>query len=382
LIDSNLQRIKEKVETGERLSFDDSLALFNTQDLFDLGRIANNIKEKIHGNKVYFGTSLNINHTNICKLRCPICAFSTDEGLENAYFLSQDEIIERVKKAAQHDVSEIHIVGGLNDKISLNYFKEMFYNIKKVDPSININALTATECDFLSQKGKTPLGQLFSELKTAGLGSIPGGGAEIFNDKIREKITPSKISSERWLEVSEAAHRAGIRTNATMLWGHIETYSDRVEHMLRLRELQDQTHGFKSFVPLLFHPENTKFSHLEKISSAAEILKVYAASRLILDNFKHIKALWMYLGLKFSTVVLRFGADDMGATSFDERIVHAAGSSSSVSSKDKLIHQIKTMQLIPYEVDSNYRIINIHRGERRKNYNHEVHEESLSKKEK
>ena len=357
---TNLQKIKEKVEAGERLDFDDSLALFNTQDLFELGRITNSIKERIHGSKVYFGTSININHTNICKLKGPICAFSTDECSENAYFLSQDEIIERVKRAAQHDVSEVHIVGGLNDKISLNYFKEMFFNIKKVCPSININALTATECDFLSQKEKIPLDNLFSELKTAGLGSIPGGGAEIFDDKIRKKITPLKISGERWLEVSGAAHRAGIKTNATMLWGHIENYSDRVEHMLRLRELQDQTHGFKSFVPLLFHPENTKFSHLEKVSSAAEILKVYAASRLILDNFPHIKALWMYLGIKFSTVVLRFGADDMGATSFDERIVHAAGSNSSVPSKDKLIHQIKTMQLSPCEVDSNYRVINIH----------------------
>jgi len=363
-MDSNLQKIKAKVETGERLNFDDSLSLFNTQDLFELGEIANNTKENMHANRVYFGTSLNINHTNICKLRCPICAFSTDEGSENAYFLSQENIIEKVKKAAQHHVSEIHIVGGLNDRISLNYFKEMFSNIKKIDPSININALTATECDFLSQKEKIPLDQLFSELKTSGLGSIPGGGAEIFNDKVRKKITPLKISGERWLEVSGAAHRAGIRTNATMLWGHIETYSDRVEHMLKLRELQDQTHGFKSFVPLLFHPENTKFSHLEKISSAAEILKVYAASRLILDNFEHIKALWMYLGIKFSTVVLRFGADDMGATSFDERIVHAAGSSSSVSSKAKLIRQIKTMQLIPYEVDSNYRVITVYRRDR------------------
>ena len=382
MTDSKLQKIKEKVKTGERLGFNDSLALFNTQDLFELGRIANSIKEKTHGNKVYFGTSLNINHTNICKLRCPICAYSTDEGSENAYFLSQDEIIERVRKAACHNISEVHIVGGLHDKISLSYFKEMFSNIKKVDPSININALTATECDFLSQKGGIPIDQLFSELKTAGLGSIPGGGAEIFNHKIRKKITPSKISGERWLEVSGTAHRKGIRTNATMLWGQIENYSDRVEHMLKLRELQDQTHGFKSFVPLLFHPENTKFSHLEKISSAAEILKVYAASRLILDNFKHIKALWMYLGIKFSTVVLRFGADDMGATSFDERIVHAAGSSSSVSSKDKLIRQIKSMQLIPYEVDSNYRVINIHRRDSRKNYNHEAREEPLNKKNK
>jgi aminodeoxyfutalosine synthase len=357
MVDSDLHIIKEKVEAGERLDFNDSLALFNTQDLFNLGKIANRVKGKIHGDKIYFGVTLNVNHTNICKLRCPICAFSTDDDAGNAYFLSQDEIIKRIKEAARYKVSEIHIVGGLNDKISLKYFKEMFSNIKRINPTLNITALTATECDYISKKEKIPLYQLFLELKSAGLGSIPGGGAEILNEKVRKKITPLKISSERWLEVSKAAHQAGIRTNATMLWGHIENYSDRVEHILKLRELQDETHGFKSFVPLLFHPPNTKFSHLEKVSSAAEILKIYATSRLILDNFKHIKALWMYLGMKFSSVVLRFGADDMGATSFDERIVHAAGSISNVSSKDKLIHQIKSMRLMPYEVDSNYRII-------------------------
>lgn len=359
-MDSNLRRIKEKVEAGERLDSNESLSLFTTQDLFELGRIANRVKEKIHGNKIYFGVSLNINHTNICSLRCPICAFSTDYDAGNAYFLSQDEIIKRVRNSARHHISEVHIVGGLNEKINLNYFKEMFSVIKKAAPSLNINALTATECDYISQKEKIPLSQLFSELKTAGLGSMPGGGAEILNDKIRKKITPLKIPSKRWLEVSREAHQAGIRTNATMLWGHIEEYTDRVEHMLKLRELQDQTHGFKAFVPLIFHPPNTKFNHLQRVSSAAEILKVYAASRLILDNFTHIKALWMYLGLKFSPVSLRFGADDMGATSFDERIVHAAGSYARISSKEKLIHQIKSMQLIPYEVDSNYRIINIH----------------------
>jgi aminodeoxyfutalosine synthase len=364
-MDSELKRIEEKIKAGERLDFNDALALFNTRDLFELGRIANSVKERLHGDKVCFGVSLNINHTNICTLRCPICAFSTDSDDKNAYFLSQREIIDRVQKAAPHNISEVHIVGGLHDTISRDYFKEMFSNIKREDSSLNINALTATECAYISTKEKIPLHQLFLEFKTAGLGSMPGGGAEILNDEIRKKIAPLKISSGRWLEVSEAAHRAGIRTNATMLWGHIESYSDRVEHMFRLRELQDKTHGFKSFVPLLFHPQNTKFSHLEKVSSAAEILKVYAASRLILDNFDHIKALWMYLGIKFSPITLRFGADDMGATSFDEQIVHAAGSQSSISSKDKLIHQIHSMQLVPCEVDSNYRLITTHRRDRR-----------------
>ena len=359
-MDPRLQKIEHKIAAGERLDRDDALSLFTTEDLFGLGKIANGRKEKIHGSKIHFGVSLNINHTNICSLRCPICAFSTDSGADNAYFLSQDEIEARVEKAARHDISEAHIVGGLHDSIDLAYFKEMFTAIRRIAPAMNINALTATECDYISRKEGIPLDQLFRELKEAGLGSMPGGGAEILDEAIRQQITPLKISGERWLEVSRAAHQAGIRTNATMLWGHVESYADRVEHMFKLRALQDQTNGFKSFVPLLFHPQNTQLSHLPKVTSAAEILKVYAASRLILDNFPHIKALWMYLGLKFTTVVLRFGADDMGATSYDERIVHAAGSQANIVSKGKLVHQIQSMGLIPYEVDSNYKIIQKH----------------------
>ena len=359
-MDPRLQKIEHKIASGERLDRDDALSLFTTEDLFGLGKIANGRKEKIHASKIYFGVSLNINHTNICTLRCPICAFSTDSDADNAYFLSQDEIETRVEKAALHDISEVHIVGGLHDSINLDYFKEMFSAIRRIAPAMNINALTATECDFISRKEGIPLEQLFRELKEAGLGSMPGGGAEILDEAIRQQITPLKISGERWLEVSRAAHQAGIRTNATMLWGHVESYADRVEHMFKLRALQDQTNGFKSFVPLLFHPQNTQLSHLPKVTSAAEILKVYAASRLILDNFLHIKALWMYLGLKFTTVVLRFGADDMGATSYDERIVHAAGSQANSVSKEKLVHQVQSMRLIPYEADSNYRIIKKH----------------------
>ena len=356
-MDPHLQSVKEKVMAGERLDRNDALALYHTQNLFELGRIANSRKEKLHGSKVYFGASLNINHTNICELRCPICAFSTDEDASDAFLLSLDEITTRVSKAASRHISEVHIVGGLHDKISLGYFKEMFSRIKKISPSLNITALTATECEYLSRKENLPLHQLFKELRDAGLGSIPGGGAEILKDEIRQKITPLKIPSSKWLEVSRAAHQAGIRTNATMLWGHIESYADRVDHMLTLRDVQDQTHGFKSFVPLLFHPHNTRFDHLKKVNSAAEILKVYAISRLVLDNFEHIKALWMYLGIKFSSVVLRFGADDMGATSFEERIVHAAGSQTHITSKDILIHQIQSMKLTPCEVDSNYRVV-------------------------
>ena len=355
-MDSDLLRIKEKLDSGERLDAQDGLILFSTQDLFGLGTLANSLKEKLHGNRVYFGVSLNINYTNVCTLRCPICAFSRDEGAADAYFLSREEIVGRATAARAHGVSEVHIVGGVHRDISVAYFTELFSSLRAIDPLLNINALTATECDYLSRKEQMPLPELLARLKESGLGGMPGGGAEILDDTIREVITPLKIGSDRWLEVSREAHRAGVRTNATMLWGHVESYKDRIQHMLRLRVLQDETGGFKAFVPLIFHPGNTRLSHLKKVSSAAEILKVYAVSRLMLDNFAHIKALWMYLGLKFAGVALRFGADDMGGTSFDERIVHAAGSTSSVTSKETLVHQIRSMGLVPCEADSNYRV--------------------------
>ena len=356
-MDSHLKRIKEKLASGERLDAQDGLILFSTRDLFGLGKLANGVKERLHGKKVYFGVSLNINYTNVCMLRCSICAFSRDEGAADAYFLTQEEIVGRAAAAHSRGVSEVHIVGGLHRDISLSYFTRLFSRLRQIDPLLNLNALTATECDYLSRKEGVPLSALFDKLKESGLGSMPGGGAEILDDRIRGEVAPLKIGSDRWLEVSREAHRAGIRTNATMLWGHIESYADRVQHMLRLRELQDETGGFKAFVPLLFHPANTRLGHLKKVSSAGEILKVYAVSRLMLDNFTHIKALWMYLGLKFAGVVLRFGADDMGGTSFDERIVHAAGSDASAVSKETLAHQIRSMGLIPCEADSNYRMI-------------------------
>ena len=356
-MDGDLTHIQEKLEAGERLDAQDGLTLFSTEDLFGLGRLANAVKERLHGNRVYFGVSLNINYTNICMLRCPICAFSRDREDAEAYFLSQEEIVARAAVAHAKGVAEVHIVGGLHGDVSLSYVTQLFSRLRQIGPGLNINALTATECDYLSRKEGMPLPELFRTLKSAGLGSMPGGGAEILDDTVRSVITPLKIGSYRWLEVSREAHLAGIRTNATMLWGHVESYADRVQHLLRLRRLQDETGGFKAFVPLLFHPGNTRLSHLQKISSAAEILKVYAVSRLMLDNVAHLKALWMYLGLKFAGVVLRFGADDMGGTSFDEQIVHAAGSDARVVSREMLVHQIRSMGLAPCEADSNYRMI-------------------------
>ena len=356
-MENDLTRIKEKLDRGERLDAQDGLALFSTPDLFGLGRLANAVKERLHGNRVHFGVSLNINYTNVCMLRCPICAFSRDEGAADAYFLAREEIVARAAAARARGVSEVHIVGGLHRDISLAYFTQLFSRLRRIDPLLNINALTATECDYLSRKEGMPLSDLFARLKESGLDSMPGGGAEILDDRVRGEIAPLKIGSDRWLEVSGEAHRAGIRTNATMLWGHVESHADQVRHMLRLRELQDETKGFKAFVPLLFHPTNTRLAHLKKVSSAAEILKVYAVSRLMLDNFTHVKALWMYLGLKFAGVALRFGADDLGGTSFEERIVHAAGSEASMVSQNTLEHQIRSMGLVPCESDSNYRMI-------------------------
>ena len=228
-MDRHLLRIKEKIDSGERLDAQDGLTLFSTKDLFGLGKLANGVKERMHGNRIYFGVSLNINYTNVCMLRCPICAFSRDEGATDAYFLTQEEIVKRAAAAHARGVSEVHIVGGLHRDISLAYFTRLFSRLRQIDPLLNVNALTATECDYLSRKEGVPLSELFARLKQSGLGSMPGGGAEILDDRIRGEVAPLKIGSDRWLEVSREAHRAGVRTNATMLWGHVESHEDRVQ---------------------------------------------------------------------------------------------------------------------------------------------------------
>lgn len=323
--DSALRPIAEKVYEGEPVSAADARRLLTTSSLLDLGRMSAYVREKLHGDAAYYGVSMNLNFTNICSLRCPLCAFSRDEGGEGAYLLTLAEIERRVKKAAAAGVDEVHIVGGLNPELKLAYFAEMLRRMKRIAPAMFITAFTAVEIDYFARNEGITVGETLERLIAAGLGALPGGGAEIFSPRVRRVIAPLKISGRRWLEVMRTAHAAGLRTNATMLYNHLETTADVVDHLSRIRDLQAETGGFKTFVPLPFHGVNTGVSARRAGTTGYDDIRVYAASRIFLHNVPHIKALWMYLGEKMAQVLLRFGVDDFSGTYAGEKVVHAAG---------------------------------------------------------
>ncbi|MBI2251964.1 MAG: aminofutalosine synthase MqnE [Armatimonadetes bacterium] len=346
------RKIEKKVNQGKRLNLKESLFLLKDFNLLNLGRLANQVREKKNSQLVFYSKNLNINHTNICINACKFCAFSKRENESGAYVLSLEKIIKKVKKIKPQ---EVHIVGGINPKLPFSYFENMLKEIKKVNSKIFIQAFTAVEIDYFSQKSKKSLSYILECLKEAGLDSIPGGGAEIFSPRIRKLLCPDKINAKRWLKIMQTAHNLGINSNAAMLYGHIETKEEIAEHLLKLRELQDKTYGFKAFVPLAFHSKNTLISKNGDSTSGIDDLRILAASRLILDNFPHIKALWMYLGLKLTQVALYFGADDIGGTLEEEEIVHSAGAPTPPSiSSGELERIIKESGRIPKLINSNY----------------------------
>ncbi|MEQ8187756.1 MAG: CofH family radical SAM protein [Candidatus Eremiobacterota bacterium] len=358
LSDPLMKEIAQKVLSDERLTEEEGIFLFQYEHIFETGLLADFIRRKKIGDFAFYGNNLNINHTNICEKKCPICAFSKDEGEEGAYIMTLDEIFKKVETYRDSGIEEVHIVGGVNKYITLSYLEEMFSGIKRINEKFHIQALTAVEYDYISSKEGISLDNVFKRLKKAGLGSVPGGGAEIFNREIRNIIAPEKISGDRWLEVSEQAHIQGIHTNATMLYGHIESYGDRIDHMVKLREVQDKTGGFMAFVPLTFHPYNTEFEHMVKEKTDIyDILKVIAVSRLMLDNFDHIKALWMYMGQEFIEIALHMGADDLGSTSIEEQIVKSAGGKTKNIMKNEDFEDIIIKSgFVPRRVVSNYGI--------------------------
>jgi len=358
LSDPLIKDIARKVLSEERITKEEGIFLFQYEHIFETGLLADFVRRKKVGDMAFYGNNLNINHTNICEMKCPICAFSKDEGEQGAYIMSLNEIFEKVEKYRDSDIEEIHIVGGVNKHITLTYLEEIFSGIKKINEKFHIQALTCVEYDYISRKEGISLNHVFKRLKKAGLGSIPGGGAEIFNSEIRKIIAPNKISGDRWLEVSEQAHWEGISTNATMLYGHIESYEDRIDHMIKLRELQDVTGGFMAFVPLTFHPYNTELKQrVKEKTDIYDILKVIAVSRLMLDNFDHIKALWMYTGQEFIEMALHMGADDLGSTSIEEQIVKSAGGETKdIMKNEDFEHIIIKSGFVPRRVVSNYGI--------------------------
>ncbi len=352
-----LNAIIDKVISGKRLIKEDAVALFQSDDIFALGELANHVAEKKNGKNAYFIVNHHINPTNICINRCKFCAFSRSKGENGAYELTIEKIIEKLRITHHASrITEIHIVGGLHPDWPFEFYLDMLSAIKKEFPRIAIKAFTAVEVDYMSRISGLNLKDTLNALIKNGLDLMPGGGAEIFASDIRNRLCPEKISGSRWLEVHEIAHKTGIKTNATMLYGHLESIEDRVAHLFKLRDLQDRTGGFQAFIPLAYHPKNTQIGGF--YSSGIDDLKTIAKSRLVLDNFDHIKAYWIMLGEKVSQVALLFGADDIDGTIIDEKITQSAGGlSGQAMTAEQLKNLIKKAGKVPVERDSFYKAI-------------------------
>jgi aminodeoxyfutalosine synthase len=350
-----LGSIEKKVLSGKRLTRGDGLKLFESDDIFLIGRLAGFVGEKINGRKAFYVQNRHVNPTNICINRCRFCAFSRSKGEKGAYELSVKDILRRIRRSPK-GTREIHIVGGLHPDWSFEHYLEMVAAIKREFPWLHVKAFTAVEIDHFSRISGLSLEETLKKLSAGGLDAMPGGGAEIFAERTRKRLCPEKISGERWLEVHRTAHRCGVKTNATMLYGHIESYEDRVDHLMRLRRLQDGTGGFQAFIPLSYHPQNTDIGG--RYPSAIEDLKTIAISRLILDNVPHIKAYWIMLGEKISQLALLFGADDIDGTVIEEKITHSAGAMTGERlTREQIVHLIERAGKKPVERDALYRAV-------------------------
>ena len=357
---SELYDLIQKVEAAERLSFEDGVRLMSSRDILALGYMANLIRERKNGNNTYFIVNRHINHTNVCTNLCNFCAYGVKKESPEAFTLSLAEIENIALEAAKEEISEIHIVGGLNPELPFDYYLEMLRRVRKIVPKACIQAFTAVEVDYFTQITGLSVKEVMQELMKAGLDSLPGGGAEVFSPRVRAKICEKKVSGQRWLEIQETAHNLGMRTNATMLYGHIETIEERVDHLIQLRELQDRTQGFLTFIPLPFYPKNTKLEGQMGVDSTTgfEDLKMLSVSRILLDNFDHIKSFWMMLGPKLAQVSLAFGVDDLDGTVVEERIIHSAGAETGqVMSKSALIRMIQKAGRDAVERDTLYRVL-------------------------
>ncbi|MFO7559286.1 MAG: aminofutalosine synthase MqnE [Desulfobacterales bacterium] len=354
LSDKRLISIREKLASGERLDFDDGCLLYSSSDLIGKARLADGVRQQKHGKKAFFVYNQHINYTNICKNKCLFCAFSREKDQEGAFTLSIEEVGMQLEKRLREPIREIHMVGGINPSLPFEYYLNLVETIKSIRPDVAVKAFTAVEIDHFSEIAGLSLTETISRLKKAGLSMMPGGGAEVMNERVRQKLFPRKIGKEKWLEVVKTAHLNGLTSNATMLYGHIETIEERVRHLIRLRELQDETGGFSAFIPLAFHSKNTRLSHIPSTTAFDDLSNIIAA-RLMLDNFDHIKAYWIMIGEKLAQLALSFGADDLDGTIIEEKITHMAGATSAKGqTRDQLIHTIKAAGFEPIERDSFY----------------------------
>lgn len=355
ITDQRLKPIAEKVLAGERLSMDDGIALYRSPDLLAVGWLANHVREKRHGNITYFNVNRHINPTNVCVAHCKLCAFGRDPDAPGAYTFALEEIYQRAEQGAREGATEFHIVGGLHPDLTFDHYLEMVRGLKQRCPSVHIKAFTMVEVHYFARIAKLSIEDTLRKMKEAGVDSCPGGGAEIFRPRVRKIICDHKTSGQMWLSTAKKAHEAGLRSNATMLYGHVETEEERVDHLIKLRELQDETHGFVAFIPLAFHPENTALSHIPKPSGYADLRNI-AVGRLLLDNFDHIKAYWIMLSPSIAQIALRFGANDLDGTVVEEKIYHDAGArTSEFTPRAELERLIRAAGRVPVERDTLYR---------------------------
>jgi aminodeoxyfutalosine synthase len=353
--DARLSPLHEKILASERLSADDALALYQSKDILALGWLANHVRERMHGDRAYFNVNRHINPTNVCVAYCRLCAFGRKKDAPGAYTMALEEAWESAASGYSEAVTEFHIVGGLHPDLPFEYFLDLVSGLKQRFPQVHLKAFTMVEVAYLAKRAKLSIRETLEKLKAAGVDSLPGGGAEIFAERVRHIICDHKIDGGQWLETARIAHELGLKSNATMLYGHIENDEDRVDHLMKLRALQDDTHGFQTFIPLAFHPDNTPLSHLPWTTGFDDVKQI-AVSRLVLDNFPHIKSYWQMMTPKIAQISLRFGADDIDGTVVEEKIYHDAGAETPQGLRRKdLVRLIKEAGREPIERDTLYR---------------------------
>jgi aminodeoxyfutalosine synthase len=352
-----LKTITEKIEQGKQLSKDDGLALLRCRDILSVGKLAAAVQQRRTGGHVFFNVNCHINLTNVCVSRCAFCAFSRDAGDADAYVMSSSDVLERVRAALPAGLTEVHMVSGLHPDKPFSYYCDILRALKGEFPAVHIKAFTPVEIKYFADIAGLSIRDVLLRLKDAGLRSLPGGGAEVLSDRVREQLCPQKASAREWLAIMRTAHELGLKSNATLLFGHIETPEEVIDHLLSLRALQDETGGFQTFIPLPFHPRHTTVEGAVK-PTACEQLRIIAVARLMLDNFDHIKAYWIMTGLKIAQLALCFGADDVDGTVTEERITHAAGADTAVGlTKEQLIALIRQAGKVPVQRDTLYNIL-------------------------
>jgi aminodeoxyfutalosine synthase len=353
--DSRLRPIRDKVAAGTRLSYDDGVAMFRSADILALGSMANMVRERLHGDTTYFNVNRHINPTDVCVASCRLCAFGKKAKDPHSYTMSLEQVWEVAGKGYAEAVTEFHIVGGLHPELSLDWFCEMIAGLKERYAGVHLKAFTMVEVAYLAKRAKISIRETLEKLKAAGVDSLPGGGAEVFSERVRRIICDHKIDGEEWLETARTAHQIGLKSNCTMLYGHLETAEDSADHLVKLRAVQDETNGFVTFIPLAFHPANTALSHLST-TSGFDDLKQIAIARLMLDNIPHIKAYWIMMTPGVAQIAQRFGANDIDGTVVEEKIYHDAGAQTAQHlRRQDLLRLIREAGREPVERDTKYR---------------------------